>query len=237
MSAPALMLPRLRSVLAVCAHPDDESFGLGAVISAFIDAGTRVSVLTFTHGEASALHGVDGDLRDIRAGELASAGRILGVTISELLAYPDGGLDVQPLNQLAAHVRRMAGHAAADALLVFDLGGITGHRDHRRATEAAVTAAQSLRIRVLAWVFADTVAGRLNTEFGTSFVGRATDDVDVVLRVDRGRQRSAIAEHRSQSTDNPVLLRRLELQGDEERLRWLVQPVAAQKLSGPSPTR
>jgi LmbE family N-acetylglucosaminyl deacetylase len=36
--------------LAVVAHPDDESFGLGAVLSAFIDSGTRVSVLCFTRG-------------------------------------------------------------------------------------------------------------------------------------------------------------------------------------------
>jgi len=38
------------SVLAVVAHPDDESFGLGAVLASFAETGARVSVLCFTRG-------------------------------------------------------------------------------------------------------------------------------------------------------------------------------------------
>ena len=40
-------------VLAVCAHPDDESFGLGGVIAALVAAGTRVDLICLTGGEAS----------------------------------------------------------------------------------------------------------------------------------------------------------------------------------------
>lgn len=43
-------LPDWSSLLVVMAHPDDESFGLGAVISAFVAQGTRASVLCFTRG-------------------------------------------------------------------------------------------------------------------------------------------------------------------------------------------
>ncbi len=42
-------------MLAVIAHPDDESFGLGAVIDALITAGAIVDVLCLTRGEASTL--------------------------------------------------------------------------------------------------------------------------------------------------------------------------------------
>ena len=63
-------LPRLERVLAVCAHPDDESFGLGAVLAALAHAGTSSNMLCFTCGEASTLGPGTGDLRRIRAGEL-----------------------------------------------------------------------------------------------------------------------------------------------------------------------
>lgn len=74
---------------------------------------------------------------------------------------------------------------------------------------------------VLAWAVAAEVAHRLNAEFGTAFAGHPTWDMDVTLRVDRERQRRAIACHASQSTGNYVLWRRLELAGDIEYLRRL----------------
>ena len=43
----------VRSALAVIAHPDDESFGLGGVLARLAADGTRVRVLCFTRGEAS----------------------------------------------------------------------------------------------------------------------------------------------------------------------------------------
>jgi LmbE family N-acetylglucosaminyl deacetylase len=213
-------LPASTGVLAVCAHPDDESFGLGAVIAAFTGSGVPVSVLCFTQGEASTLHLGPGDLGAMRAGELAGAAAELGVVRTELLDYPDGRLDAAPLAELGRHVERLADDTGADTLLVFDLGGVTGHPDHHRATEAALAAAER-GYAVLAWAVPDTVAVDLNAAFGTAFVGRAKEELDITLPVDRGRQFLAISRHVSQSTDNPVLWRRLTLLGDVERLRWL----------------
>lgn len=225
--APSSTLPAARSLLAVCAHPDDESFGMGAVISAFVDSGTRVAVISFTHGEASTLHGVDGDLASLRAAEFEAAARRLGVHAAELLDYPDGRLSAQPLDELVAHLRRARRAADAEILLVFDAGGITGHPDHVRATQAALAAAATEDIAVLAWALPSTVVSRLNTEYATAFAGCDDEDVDHVVHVDRRRQTAAIAEHASQSVSNPVLWRRLELLGDTEWLRWLRQPGAA----------
>jgi len=47
------VLPTWTSLLAVVAHPDDESFGLGAILDGFVVGGARVEVLCLTHGEAS----------------------------------------------------------------------------------------------------------------------------------------------------------------------------------------
>ena len=68
-----------RSVLAVCAHPDDESFGLGAVISTFGEIGIETSLLCFTHGEASTLGTNTDDLARRRAAELEAASAALGI--------------------------------------------------------------------------------------------------------------------------------------------------------------
>jgi LmbE family N-acetylglucosaminyl deacetylase len=222
---PADALPTTRSVLAVCAHPDDESFGLGAVLHRFATNHSDASVLCFTRGEASSLGVSTLPLTEVRAGELTEAARRLGVGTVKLLGHPDGALAGEPLDDLAAEVREMAVDVAADLLLVFDEGGITGHLDHRRATEAALTADTGLP--VLAWTVPRRVAETLNSEFGAGFIGRDDGDIDLVVRVERDGQRHAIASHVSQSGDNPVLWRRLELLGDHESLRWLRPPAPA----------
>jgi LmbE family N-acetylglucosaminyl deacetylase len=214
-------LPRLARVLAVCAHPDDESFGLGAVLTTLASTGTSSSVVCFTHGEASTLGPGAGDLRRVRAGELAAAAAVLGTAGTRLLDYPDGGLCGIPLSGLAGHVREQVRRTGAEALLVFDEGGITGHPDHCQATAAALAAAASDDLTVIAWAIPHRVAEALNAEFATSFTGRPPAQIDLTITVDRAAQRTAIACHASQSTCNPVLWRRLELLGSTEHLRYL----------------
>jgi LmbE family N-acetylglucosaminyl deacetylase len=215
-------LPPGSSVLAVCAHPDDESFGLGAVLHRLAADGGRISVLCFTHGEASTLGRYPTDLGEIREAELAAAATELGVGQVELLDHPDGGLTDVPLDELVRAVTRTMDAVDADLLLVFDEGGVTGHPDHARATEAALAASNP--VPVLAWGIPKTVGAALNAEFDTTFVERDEHDFDMVVTVDREAQRRAIAHHASQSTDNPVLWRRLELMADTESLRWLAPP-------------
>lgn len=178
-------------------------------------------ILCFTRGEASTLGPGQGDLAQRRARELEAAGDALGAAGTILLGHPDGELALVPLARLAGQVRRHARRQSADALLVFDEEGITGHPDHVHATRAALAAAKRDGTTVLAWVLPHRVAEILNDELGTSFVGRDPNEIDISIEVDRGPQLNAIACHASQSADNPVLRRRLELLGDVEHLRYL----------------
>lgn len=215
-------VPKATELLAVCAHPDDESFGLGGVLGSFAEQGSRVHVLCFTHGEASTLGVSPRPLGELRAEELEAAARVLGVTAVKLHGYPDGHLAEVELEELAVLADEEA--AGAELLLVFDEGGITGHPDHIRATEAAMVLGANRGLPVLGWALPEVVAARLNTDLGTAFVGRAPDELDFAVEVDRARQLEAIACHASQSTDNGVLWRRLELLGTSEHLRWLMPP-------------
>jgi N-acetylglucosamine malate deacetylase 2 len=213
---------RASQVLAVCAHPDDESFGLGAVLARLAADGASLSLLCFTHGEASTLGLSAEALGPIRRRELTEAAAVLGMERVELLDHPDGALDRVPIERLAGEVADMVETVGADVVLVFDEGGVTGHPDHCRATEAALQGAP--RLPVLAWSVPRPVAETLNAEHATSFVGRGDTEIDVTLTVDRDAQWRAIACHSSQSRDNPVLRRRLELLADREVLRWLRRP-------------
>lgn len=220
----AAALPLWRSVLAVVAHPDDESFGLGAVLSSFADAGARTSVLCFTRGEASTLHGVEGDLATIREQELRDAAVELGVSHTDLRNYPDSALPSVDLQTLVSDTLDAAETMSADGILVFDPSGVTGHPDHSRATEAALAAARVARLPVLGWTIPEQVAAALNTEFGAGFTGHTAEHIDVTLPVDRARQHQAVRCHPSQAVPGSVLWRRLELTGDHEPLRVLSTP-------------
>jgi N-acetylglucosamine malate deacetylase 2 len=205
-------LARLGPVVAVVAHPDDESFGLGAVVAALAAAGAETRVLCLTHGEASTL-GTCAELGLVRHDELLAAADVLGVSRVRLAGYPDGGLaDVSPA-LIDAEIEVDLADAAL--LVVFESGGVTGHPDHRAATAAAKRVAARHGLPVLEWGVAPDVAGKLNAELGTSFA--FFDGVDVV--VDRSAQLAAIDCHASQARDNPVLVRRLQLQGSFECIR------------------
>jgi N-acetylglucosamine malate deacetylase 2 len=226
-SRPGRRLPAWPSVLAVVAHPDDESFGLGAVIDLLAAGGARVSVLCYTHGEASTLNETGADLHTERESELRLAADELGAASVTLLDYPDGGLSRIPAGDLAAHAAAAADRCGAASLLAFDDSGITGHLDHRAATAGAVLAARQAGLPVLAWALPGTVAVQLKAETGQAFSGQPPDAIDFCVRVSRSRQRRAALMHASQVSPGAVLWRRLQLQGECEHLRWLVPPEAA----------
>jgi LmbE family N-acetylglucosaminyl deacetylase len=200
------------SALAVVAHPDDESFGLGGVLTWLSAVGLETRVLCFTHGEASTL-GSRSDLAATRERELRCAADQLGVSVVTLLNLADGCLaDVRP-DVLDAHVDANAG--TVDLVVVFDPSGVTGHPDHRAATAAAERIARRRGLAVLEWGVSREVAATLNSEFGTTFTGLEGDDI----AVDRSAQWRAIECHDSQFAGNQVVLRRLELQADRDRVR------------------
>ncbi|MHB8324418.1 MAG: PIG-L deacetylase family protein [Candidatus Dormibacteria bacterium] len=212
-------------VLAVVAHPDDESFGLGGILAALVLAGVKVRLLCLTAGEASTI-GAGSDLAARRRIELGEAAERLGIATSHLESLPDGGLSDLPAAQLPAMV---AAHlAAADAVAVFEPGGVTGHPDHCAASRAAGLVADQHGLITLEWGLAQSVADSLRLQFGAPFLGfEAVGNWPVEIVVDRELQRSAIACHRSQEPDNPVLQRRLDLESDRELIRVRSAPYDA----------
>jgi LmbE family N-acetylglucosaminyl deacetylase len=204
-------------IAAVVAHPDDETFGLGALLSNLASEGREVRVLCFTHGEASTVGATDG-LGDIRRRELFEAARLLGVAEVTLLDFPDGSLDTVATAELDARIDTWL-TAGVAALVVLEPQGVTGHPDHRAASRAAERIADRRALQVIEWGVDPLTASRLETEHGLSFESIADGPGVHDVRVDRTAQLAAIRCHASQLDDDPVVCKVLALQGEMERVR------------------
>jgi len=122
-----------RSLLAVFAHPDDETYGPGPTLARYADAGLDVHVVCATGGEAAKRRAglADPDaLRRHREEELRAACLVLGVRTLQLLRYRDRTLDPNDADgarAVAAAIRR----TRPEALVTYGPDGVSGHPDHR----------------------------------------------------------------------------------------------------------
>ncbi len=91
-----------RRLLAVLAHPDDESFGLGGTLARYAAEGVEVHVAIATDGVAgSVATGFEhtlADLVNVRVQELTEAVEILGGTL-HMMCYRDSGYIGDPANK------------------------------------------------------------------------------------------------------------------------------------------
>jgi LmbE family N-acetylglucosaminyl deacetylase len=159
---------RTLKLMAVLAHPDDESLGFGGTLAKYAAEGVDVSVLTATRGGGGRYRGYPaGDahhpgsfaLGNIREAELQAAATTLGIRDLTVLNYEDGGLeraDTQlVIADISLHLRRLQ----PDVVLTFGPEGGYGHPDHiaiSQFTTAAVmcTAGPAYRVSklyYLAW--------------------------------------------------------------------------------------
>jgi LmbE family N-acetylglucosaminyl deacetylase len=213
--------PVWTSVLAVIAHPDDASSGLGAVLDAFMFAGARVEVLCLTHGQAWTLDEAPGDLAMLRGAEMASAADVLGPVRVRMDDYEDGALSELCQVNLANEVVATADSCHPDGLLVFDAPALPGHLDHVAVTLVALRAAETLDLPVLGWTLSETVAEQLTREFGARLASHQDEQVDLRVTIDRARQRLASRADAGKALPGSPLRRRLELLAETESLRWL----------------
>jgi LmbE family N-acetylglucosaminyl deacetylase len=143
-------------LLAVLAHPDDESFGTGGTLALYASRGVDVHLVCATRGEvgeadAEHLKGFK-SVGEMRAAELRCAAGILGLRGVHYLGYRDSGMpgspdNVHPDAQVAHPVEEVAGRVVGyirelqpDVVLTFDPIGGYRHPDHIHIHQATVLA-------------------------------------------------------------------------------------------------
>ncbi len=156
-------------LMAVHAHPDDESSKGAATMARYVDEGVRVMVVTLTGGErgdilnpAMDLPEVHGRMAEIRRDEMARAAEILGVE-HHWLGFIDSGLPEgdplpplpedsfalvpleEPVEELVRVIRKFRPHV----MTTYDENGGYPHPDHIRCHQVSVAAFEAAGDHVL----------------------------------------------------------------------------------------
>lgn len=146
----------MRTLLAVHAHPDDETITMGGTLARYSAEAVRTIVVTCTQGDL-------GEVRDpslpteagvgaLRDRELEAAARCLGVSRLVNLGYYDSGMAGWPENhrpgalyaadlaEAADRLCEVIRQERPDVLVTYDETGGYGHPDHLKVHEVAVAA-------------------------------------------------------------------------------------------------
>lgn len=145
-----------RCLLAVFAHPDDESFGPGGTLARYAAEGVEVWLVCATDGDAGTVDAEHlagyGSVAALRAAELCCAAQALGLAGVEWLGYRDSGmagsLDNQhPASLFQAPMEQVVGRVVAairrhrpQVVICDNQFGGYGHPDHIKLHQATVQA-------------------------------------------------------------------------------------------------
>lgn len=183
----------LGDVLAIWAHPDDETYLTGGLLAGLRDVGSRVVCVTATRGEAAdPAAGPDerAALAALRTEELEVALETLGVAEHHWLDYPDGGCAELDPSGPVAQLATLLDEVRPGTVVTFGPDGFTGHPDHRTVsawTDLALSRA-GVAPRVLHPVALEQpVDPELDADFGVFDLGRprvcTEDELALQLRL------------------------------------------------------
>ena len=136
-------------LMAVLAHPDDESLGFGGTLAKYAAEEVETYLVTATRGERGRF-GSPGKTAEpaevgrVREAELRAAAAVLGIREVSILGYPDGAVDqidaATAIGAIVRHIRRVRPHV----VVTFGPDGAYGHPDHiaiSQFTTAAIVCA------------------------------------------------------------------------------------------------
>ncbi len=135
-----------RRLLAILAHPDDESFGIGGALARYAREGAQVHVCIVTDGAAgengqTTPEGETPPLARVRREELECACQVLGVQLHRL-DYRDSGMEGAPdnehpnslyqadLDDVAHELARIVCQVRPQVVITHDSTGGYFHPDH-----------------------------------------------------------------------------------------------------------
>jgi len=155
------MTPNKKVLLAILAHPDDESFGSGGTLAKYALEGVEVHYLCGTRGEmgsadAEHIKGYE-SAGDMRWAELTCAAQELGLAAIHHLGYRDSGmvgsesnkhpqaLTAQPVEEVAARIAHFVRMIKPQVIITHDTIGGYRHPDHIMLNKATMLFVERMR--------------------------------------------------------------------------------------------
>ena len=142
-------------LLAVFAHPDDESMGMGGTLAKYSAEGVDTRLVCATRGERGWFGPEEQNpglsmLGQIRTKELENAVKELGMKSLHFLDYIDGDVDqadhAEAISKIVTHIRRIK----PQVVVTFPPDGNYGHPDHiavGQFTSAAIVCAADVNYK------------------------------------------------------------------------------------------
>jgi LmbE family N-acetylglucosaminyl deacetylase len=135
-----------KTILAVFAHPDDESFTMAGTIAKYSKLGIKTILVTATFGQSGTKkHLKKGqNLADVRQKELEKCCKLLGIEKCCLLGYFDGQLHKVNQEELEQKISEIIKIHNPNIIITFGPQGVSGHVDHVAISSAATNCFKKL---------------------------------------------------------------------------------------------
>lgn len=196
-------------LLAVFAHPDDETYRAGGTLALLAGRGVSVQILTATRGQAGSCGDpplcIPKGLAAVRESELICACSTLGVELPILLDYQDGHLAEVDPEDIIAEILAVIEDLRPQVILTFGQDGLSGHADHIAIGE--FTAEAYHRSNSVDALYTLAVPQSLADTLGMSQI-HAVPDEKIALEVDVSTcwdtKIKAIQCHATQLSSSPI---------------------------------
>ena len=197
-------------LLAVFAHPDDETFRPGGTLALLARQGVRVEILTATLGQAGSCGEpplcTPQELPIVRKRELRCACTALGIQPPHLLDYVDGHLQEADAETMIAQILSVVNEIKPQVLLSFGPDGLSGHPDHIAVGQCAAEAFR--RAEEIAALYTVAVPQSLAQKLDMRQIHSVPDD-EIALTVDVSSvwetKMAAMRCHATQLSSSPMM--------------------------------
>ncbi|MFH1399174.1 MAG: PIG-L deacetylase family protein [Candidatus Woesearchaeota archaeon] len=142
-------MPKER-VMVVCAHPDDEVFGMGGTIAKYVQEGKEVTVLRFSFGEKSHQWLKESVTKKIRSMESDRVQEFLGFKSVISLGLEEGTFSEQKqqiADKLVTYIKALKPH------VIFTHNIMDPHTDHNAVGIIVMEAVEKIRFKGEMYMF------------------------------------------------------------------------------------